>query len=103
MLRLLKKGLSYAFSLQWIEDAGRFVIYALSFRRVPVRDTRFETVEGDFRSARGFGAKLIVVLKAIVRFFIYLEIGLWFWFAILFLAALLYVLIFGSVKPVHEW
>ena len=103
MIRRLLKGFTYIITLQWIEDGGRFVIHALTSGRVTVRDTKSETVIRELKATRGFSAKLCVFIKAIFRFVVYTEIGVWFWFIVLFLLVLAYVIVFGPIKPVHQW
>ena len=103
MIRRLINGFTYIFTLQWIEDGGRFVIHTLTLGRVTVRDTKSGTVKSELKATKSFPAKLLVLLKAILRLIVYTEIGIWFWFIILFLLALSFVLVFGPIKPVHQW
>jgi hypothetical protein len=103
LIRPLFNACKYVASLQWIEDGGRFVIRTLTFGSVAVPDTKPETVKEDLKTSKGFSAKLLVLLNAIVRFIAYMEIGIWFWFLVFFLLVLAYVLVFGPLRPVHEW
>jgi hypothetical protein len=68
-----------------------------------VPDTKSETVKKELKAGNGFWAKFLVVTNTIIRFIAYMEIGTWFWFLVFFLLALAYVLVFGPLRPVHEW
>ena len=103
MIRRLINGFTYIFTLQWIEDGGRIVIYILTLGRVAARDTKSETIKNELNATKSFSAKFFVLLKVIFRVIIFTEIGLWFWLITLTLLALIYMLVFGSIKPVHQW
>ena len=103
LIQLVVSACKYVASLQWIEDGGRFVIRTITFGRISVPDTKSETVTQELKASKGPSAKLWVLINTIVRLIVYMELGIWFWFAVFILVALGYVLMFGPIPPVHQW